>query len=176
MWPTQLDFIFDEQIYHQVIRERIPAAKIFVWIATADIKNLHVHQGKKMVPFLKILSELMRRNIHIRLIHAKEPGISFRKDFDRFPLLFNMERLFCPRVHFKTVVVDGNFAYLGSANLTGAGMGAKSKKRRNFENGIITEEQILVSKIMDQFDGLWIGKHCPTCDRTDYCDSHKDMN
>ena len=41
-----------------------------------------------------------------------------------------VERILCPRVHFKSVIVDGRFAYSGSANLTGAGMGAKSKEKR----------------------------------------------
>ena len=31
-----------------------------------------------------------------------------------------MERMLCPRVHFKCVIVDGVKAYFGSANLTGA--------------------------------------------------------
>ena len=31
----------------------------------------------------------------------------------------------CPRVHLKTVVVDGSWMYLGSANLTGAGLEAQ---------------------------------------------------
>ena len=29
----------------------------------------------------------------------------------------------CPRVHLKTIIVDGEQLYLGSANLTGAGLG-----------------------------------------------------
>jgi hypothetical protein len=31
-----------------------------------------------------------------------------------------MERMLCPRVHFKCVIVGGVKAYFGSANLTGA--------------------------------------------------------
>lgn len=31
-------------------------------------------------------------------------------------------------------------AYIGSANLTGAGIGMKSAQRRNFEAGILTNE------------------------------------
>lgn len=33
--------------------------------------------------------------------------------------------ILCPRVHFKSVIVDGRFVFSGSANLTDAGMGAK---------------------------------------------------
>jgi len=100
----------------------------------------------------------------------------FREDFDRYPELFSgMERLLCPRIHFKTVVVDGRFAYSGSANMTGAGMGAKSVRKRNFEAGFITTEPKLVKQIMTQFDDLWMGKHCPACGRKDYCPDYKDL-
>ncbi len=59
-----------------------------------------------------------------------------------------LERLLSPRVHFKAVVVDGTFAYSGSANLTGAGMGAKSENRRNFEVGFITSAQPLSIRLL----------------------------
>ena len=38
-----------------------------------------------------------------------------------------MERALCPRVHFKIIVFDFKTAYVGSANLTGAGLGMKGK-------------------------------------------------
>ena len=43
-----------------------------------------------------------------------------------------LELRLCPRVHLKAVVVDGELLYVGSANWTGAGLGVKSSKRRNF--------------------------------------------
>ena len=46
-------------------------------------------------------------------------------------------------------MVDGVKAYFGSANLTGAGMGAKSKKKRNFENGILTDDPALVEPLVE---------------------------
>ena len=40
---------------------------------------------------------------------------------------------------------------------------------RNFEAGILTDEPEIVAKAMDQFDEVWIGKHCKTCKRKDFC-------
>jgi len=86
-----------------------------------------------------------------------------------------MERILCPRVHIKAVVVDGSFAYTGSANLTGAGMGAKSETRRNFESGIITGDRRIIEKIMEQFDSIWRGEHCQQCQRKKFCADYKDI-
>jgi phosphatidylserine/phosphatidylglycerophosphate/cardiolipin synthase-like enzyme len=170
------EFITDRQIYERVLQEQVTKATDFVWIGTSDIKDLHVDSKGKMVPFLKVLSSLIKDHVSVRLIHAKEPGKAFREDFDRYPnLISGMERLLCPRVHFKCVVVDGRFAYTGSANLTGAGMGAKSPKRRNFESGIITTDTNFIESIMDQFDAVWMGQFCPDCQRKQYCADYKDI-
>ncbi|MBN1437315.1 MAG: phospholipase D family protein [Sedimentisphaerales bacterium] len=174
-----LEFITDRQIYDQVIVERLPAAKEFVWLATADLKDLYVDKPKRrnMVPLLEVLSDLIDNHVAIRLLHAKEPGPAFRRDFDRYPsLLTGLERILCPRVHFKSVIVDGRFAYSGSANLTGAGMGAKNANRRNFEAGFITTDLELIEPIMEQFDSVWRGEHCPGCRRKEFCADYKDMN
>lgn len=163
-------FISNREIYEEVIQGMILEANDYIWIATADIKDLHVHKGKRMVPFLEVLSDLIEDKISIRLIHAKEPGPNFRKDFDRYPNVVNgLERMLCPRVHFKCVIVDGKKAYSGSANLTGAGMGAKSNNRRNFESGFLTSEPKLVKQIMNQFDSVWMGEPCEPCGRRKYC-------
>jgi phosphatidylserine/phosphatidylglycerophosphate/cardiolipin synthase-like enzyme len=170
------EFITNRAIYEKVILERIPKAKKFLWIATSDLKDLHVKKRKKFVPFLEIISDLIKKKTGVRLIHAKEPGPMFRKDFDRYPnLIEGLERLLCPRMHFKSVIVDGTFAYTGSANLTGAGMGAKGVNKRNFESGIVTTDQKLIKKIMNQFDNLWMGKPCEKCQRKKYCAEHEDM-
>lgn len=164
------EFVTDRAIYERVIQEMVVQAEQFVWIATADVKDLHVKRGGRMVPFLAVLSELVEQGIEVRLLHAKEPGPNFRADFDRFPsLIHGLERMLCPRVHFKSVIVDGQRAYAGSANLTGAGMGAKSIHRRNFEGGILTDDPRMVEPIMDQFDQVWIGSHCEPCGRKAHC-------
>ena len=166
--PTE--FVSNKEIYDRVIQEMVIEADKFVWIATADIKDMYVKRGNKMAPFLSVLSDMIEKGISVRLLHAKEPGPNFRKDFDRYPpLIEGLERMLCPRVHFKCVIVDGKRAYSGSANLTGAGMGAKNENRRNFESGILTDEQAMVRSIMNQFDTVWMGGHCEPCARKKYC-------
>jgi phosphatidylserine/phosphatidylglycerophosphate/cardiolipin synthase-like enzyme len=172
----EMQFITNHLIYDTVIAGRVPGARKFVWLATSGLKDLYVHNGRCMVPFLEILADLAQSGVSLRLIHAGEPGPAFRKDFDRHPSLINgLERILCPRVHFKCVVVDGTFAYTGSANLTGAGMGAKSRQRRNFESGITTTDPGLIAQIMEQFDTIWMGKECGACGRKRFCADYRDL-
>ena len=171
-----LEFITDRDIYEKVICGPLMEAQRFVWIATSDLKDLYVEKHGRMVPFLEILSDLSGRHVEIRLLHAKEPGKAFREDFDKYHNLINgVERILCPRVHLKTVIVDGEFAYSGSANLTGAGMGAKSENKRNFESGIITDDGEIIVRIMDQFDNIWRGNYCSQCGRKGFCADYKDI-
>lgn len=157
-------------IYTKVIETLVPQSKQRLWIATADIKDMYVNSNGVMVPFLRVLANLITQGVEIRLIHAKEPGQPFREDFDKYPVLHKyLERVLCPRVHFKCIIIDGKIAYLGSANLTGSGMGAKSENRRNFENGILTSEQTLIEPLSEQFDLIWQGANCTKCGRKQFC-------
>lgn len=126
--------------------------------------------GNASEPFLALIAKLLKRGVEIRLIHAKEPGPAFREDFDRYSILrTGLERMLCPRVHFKMLIFDFDTAYIGSANLTGAGIGMKSSNRRNFEAGILTNESALVEAAAEQFDSVWRGEHCIRCGRRQYC-------
>ncbi len=72
-------------------------------------------------------------------------------------------------MHMKAFIVDGQTAYIGSANLTGAGIGAKSPKRRNFEAGILTDDQATIEALMEELDRLYLGEHCGDCGRREHC-------
>lgn len=164
-----IEYISGTGHYNEVLA-RVANVKQSLWIGTADIKDLHVKVGDTTKPFLAVIALLIRRGVEVRLIHAKEPGPNFREDFDKYPVLYDrLERVLCPRVHFKMLVFDCKEVYIGSANLTGAGIGMKSSDKRNFEAGILTDDPQIVEQAMQQFDDVWIGKHCKTCKRKDYC-------
>ena len=160
-----IKYIADE---HSALRDACPSknhykevlslvgkVKQTVWIGTADIKDLYVDDK----PFLALLAGLLKKGVEVRLIHAKEPGTAWREDHEKHPILYDgMERVLCPRVHFKLIIIDSTIAYVGSANLTGAGMGMKSPRKRNFEAGILTDDPEMLDAAIEQFDNVWIGR------------------
>ena len=165
----EFQYIANEVHYEQVI-ERIKTVKKTLWIGTADIKDLYVKYGRGTKPLLEVLSDLAKSGVEIRLIHAKEPSPAFREDFDKYPALIEgMERVLCPRVHFKIIVFDLKAAYVGSANLTGAGLGMKGENTRNFEAGILSTNRDFVKNAAEQFDNVWMGAHCKGCRRKKFC-------
>ncbi len=164
-----IEYISGIDHYSKVI-SKVANVKKSLWIGTADIKDLHVKSANSSEPFLGVLAKLLKRGVEIRLIHAKEPGPAFRVDFDKFPILkSDLERMLCPRVHFKMIIFDFESVYIGSANLTGAGIGMKSNNRRNFEVGILTNEISLVESAIEEFDSVWRGAHCGKCGRKQFC-------
>ncbi len=164
-----LQYISNSAHYKDVLL-RVKSVKHTLWIGTADIKDVYIEAGKEKMPFLALIAQLIKRGVEVRLIHAKEPGPNFREDFDKYPVLFDrMERVLCPRVHFKMIVFDCKEVYIGSANLTGAGIGMKAETTRNFEAGILTDMPEIVEQAMNQFDEVWMGKMCKTCKRRKFC-------
>ena len=162
-------YIGDREHYTEVM-SRCDKVKHDLWIGTADLKDLYVGNGKNVVPFLSVIDKLLKRGVEVRLLHAKEPGDNFRADFDKYPGLWTkLERKLCPRVHFKIMIFDCVTAYIGSANLTGAGIGMKGDSNRNFEAGILTDEPSLVDAAAAHLDSVWRGTYCSKCKRKDFC-------
>lgn len=164
--------LLNRDIYLEVIQERLPNAKQYVWIVTADIKDMYVEYDSGFVPLLQLLSDLVEDGVAIRLIHAKEPGPRFREDFDRFDALINnelFERILCPRVHTKAIIIDGREAFVGSPNLTGAGLGSKHEDKRNFEAGFLFDDPQSIKELSDWVDELYLGDYCHSCRRREYC-------
>ena len=134
-----IKYIADENHYKEVLL-LVSKTKRTVWIGTADIKDLYIDDK----PFLAILAALLKKGVEVRLIHAKEPETAWREDHEKHPILYDgMERVLCPRVHFKLIIIDSSVAYVGSANLTGAGMGMKSLRKRHSTSGRFAQQRTL---------------------------------
>jgi phosphatidylserine/phosphatidylglycerophosphate/cardiolipin synthase-like enzyme len=174
--------------HYQHVVEAVLAAERSVWIATANLKELMVEDarakpgkrrtmarggrgGRSFGSVLARFEEMVGRGVEIRLLHAGEPSRPFRQELGRRKGLrnpgFEMRR--CPRVHFKMVVVDGARVYLGSANWTGAGLGAKGEGRRNFELGFCSRDDLLLDEAQGLFDQVWRGRPCKGCKLRGVC-------
>ena len=98
---NQFQFIEDAEHY-EVLVSLFKKAKRTLWIGTTDIKDLYIKQGIRAVPMLKLIEDIIKGSVEVRLIHTKEPRANFKTDFDKYPLLkTQFERVLCPRVHFK---------------------------------------------------------------------------
>jgi phosphatidylserine/phosphatidylglycerophosphate/cardiolipin synthase-like enzyme len=178
--PLRLDatFLTGRALYDEVIRDGILEAKRSIWIATANVKELHVEPARSLRPgrapyrsIVEIFAERARAGVEIRLLYAELPSRRFRAAFDRRKRLIkgDIALKHCPRQHLKAVIVDGEKLYLGSANLTGAGLGVKGEDRRNFEIGFVTGDYQLLDWVQTLYQELWDGVPCATCGLREVC-------
>lgn len=153
------------ELHHVVIEEHLLLARSQVWIATADLKDMHVRSGRRFKPVLDLFDTMAERGVNFRIIHSAMPSKYFRDTLETCPRLVEgaLELQICPRSHWKIVIVDSVFAYCGSANFTGAGLGAKSADKRNLEIGVVSSDQQWVRRLENLFDQFWIGEYCDTC-------------
>ena len=92
---------------------------------------MHIPGRPRFKPILEIFNQMAGWGVSFRIVHSDMPSRPFRATLERFSRLYSgaLELQICPRCHWKMVIVDGLFGYLGSANFTGAGLGAKSEKK-----------------------------------------------
>src|SRR5688500_7680141 len=170
--------------YEAVVQAAMNAERS-VWIATANLKELMVEDGRAQPgrrrtmskgasayrSVLGVFADLVRAGVDIRLLHASPPSRPFRQELQRQPTLRGRPRVgagsfemrACARVHAKLVIIDGAVVYLGSANWTGAGLGAKGEGRRNFELGLLSRDDLLLDEVQSYYDTLWRGTPCTKC-------------
>jgi phosphatidylserine/phosphatidylglycerophosphate/cardiolipin synthase-like enzyme len=168
--PGQAELVVDGQHFYRVVRDGILKAKVSLDIATADFKAMLVPEpgSTRAHSIVEVLRRLALRGVEIRLLHSGTPSSAALREL-KSALPKNLVIRRCPRLHFKTVIVDCRGMYLGSANLTGAGLGGKMDGKRNFELGIWTQSPPLIDAVLDQFNGLWEGRRCTACRRKDIC-------
>lgn len=167
----QVELIADQHHFQRVVLEGMLRAQVSLDISTADFKAMLVpaRGGSRRAPsIIEHFIKLADRGVEVRLLHAGVPsGAALRELKKRMPPRMVIRR--CPRLHAKAVIVDAAAMYLGSANLTGAGLGAKGDDKRNFELGIWTRSPALIDDVLQHFNALWEGERCRTCRRKDVC-------
>jgi len=167
----EAELLTKDELYARVVQERLARARESVLVATANVKAMLVEVDGRFRPVADLFAALARKGVSVRILHAELPSRPFRAAFDKHERLLRegdaggarLELKQCPRVHFKAVLIDGAWVYLGSANLTGAGLGAKHGETRNFELGFITEDFDTIDRVSSLFEAIWSGAECARC-------------
>jgi phosphatidylserine/phosphatidylglycerophosphate/cardiolipin synthase-like enzyme len=165
--------VADAEHYTELVLKVIAGARVSLWIATANVKEMRIEApigtraraSGRFMSILETLDDLAARGVEMRLLHAAVPSRPFRAELARRKRLARggLAMRQCPRVHLKLIAVDGRLLYLGSANFTGAGLGAKAEGRRNFEMGLLTDDEVWLDAAQARFDRIWSGRECKGC-------------
>lgn len=175
--------IVDEQHHDDVLQRYAAHAKVSLWIATANLKELRTEApiGTRArargtyISFVDTLDTLVSRGVDVRILHGALPSRPFAQAFASCKHLGPSALHHCPRVHAKLIIVDGTWLYLGSANFTGAGLGAKNEGRRNFEVGLLTDSVGMLDDAQAYFDRIYRGKACTGCKLRTVCPKPLDL-
>jgi len=172
---TQL--ITNKNHYEEVV-ERICSSKFSIRIMTANFKRFRLEHTEEQAmfygtPFIERLMEKAVQGVSVQII-CSMPSQSFTKEWMEYFQQMNNPKLFeykfCERNHAKVFIVDDKLAYVGSANVTRAGLRQDTSSQQNFEAGILTEDLELVSSIKDFFSEIWNSNWCSECRIDDNCD------
>ena len=165
---VNLELIADGAHYQRLVQKVMCEARFSLWIATATLKDTRIEQ--EFLSYRSIVENfdnMANRGCEIRILYGSEPSKGFQNSLQQHnPKVFLR---YCPRVHSKIVLVDGYQLYLGSANLTGAGLGAKASHRRNFELGIFTRHLPLIREVREYFETIWDRRTCQDCCQLSLC-------
>lgn len=169
--PTTL--ISDREHYEFLIGN-IRKAKRSVLLSTANVKRFSIGETEAKASsesFLDILDSLANSGVDIRII-CSSPSRGFLEEMEGHEDLMNNPHFTfktCRRCHMKMVIIDSEIIYIGSANITAAGMGPRIDTRRNFEAGMISSDNNLVEQGIDIFEEGWSKKRCSSCYYKDEC-------
>lgn len=175
----------EDRAHYDVVLRALTRAQHSVWIATANLKDVRLEAPigsvarakRRFISITEYFAGLLANRVELRVLLATTPSGPFRASLARRRSLPKPSEWLrqCPRVHLKLLVVDGAELYLGSANLTGAGLGAKADARRNFELGVTTTDHVLIDAAQRRFDKIWTGGECKGCQVRRLCPAPLDQ-
>ncbi len=150
--------------FEHIVQNGFMKAREHIWFTSAKTTDFMIPnlRTKEAMQFSQRLYQLARRGIKIKFILS--PKEAEKNFYQKLKDVENIEFRFCYDIHMKVVLVDSTWLYFGSANLTGAGLGSRSRKgRNNFEMGTITVNPSAISEVENLFEDIWNGKHCQGC-------------
>lgn len=153
-----ISYIADDEHYTEVIR-RMTEVKHDLKIATANLKNNVQIESEDEVDSLRpcdFFLSLVERGVHVQIVcmkpfsfywYAKEKCPELL-EHPLFELRYNWHN------HMKIFFFDNEIAYLGSANITGAAIGKRKIKTRNYEAGVLLKGPMMQVP-MRHFEKSW---------------------
>jgi excisionase family DNA binding protein len=173
--------LITENFFHEVIK-RACTAESSIKIMTADFNLLRLEPTKKQgnkygdgTPFFDFLIKKANEGVSVEIITA-EKYEGFQDDVERAYCNTPSQCFsvwFCIRNHAKVVIIDDKFAYVGSANMTRAGLGQPHCSPGNFEVGVMTEDPEIIASLNERFTDIKKYKFCDDCHRQKDCIEYK---
>jgi len=160
-YPLHFDTSFSER--NEVILDLMLKSEREILIAGAKINNFKFRvEEKKLISLLGLLLYLsIEKDIKIYILST--PNFEKTKLAIKLKSSPNIELRSCARNHLKVLIIDRKYAYFGSANFTGGGMGARGKNKINFEVCMYTNNRNIIDKLYRLIIDIWNGRYCHSC-------------
>lgn len=153
-----VSYVADEEHYTQVFK-RMTEVKRCLKIATGDLKNFNVtiecdDGEEEKLRLCDFFLSLVERGVQVQVVCMKPFGFYLYAKENCPQLLENplFELRYNGRNHMKVFVFDDECAYFGSANITSAAIGKRTK--RNYEAGMLVWGPMIEAP-MRHFEKSW---------------------
>ena len=153
-----ISFVADEEHY-SIVFKKMTEVQCILRIATANLKNFNVYiesKGKKQ-QLREFFLYLVERGVHVQVVCMKPFGF-YNYTMEICPQLLDnplFELRYNENNHMKVFIFDDEYAYIGSANITGAAIGKRASGNRNHEAGILLCRDDLIEAPLNHFDKVW---------------------
>jgi len=153
-------YVADEEHYTEVFA-RMNQVKHSLKLTSADLKKFNVYFEKDAkedpIKFSDFLLILLNRGVKVQIVCMSPFGF-FDYCRENLPDLIDHPGLDLRQndsIHMKVFIFDDECAYIGSANLTGAAIGRRSKNNRNHEAGILAQNNDVFESAVAHFNRVW---------------------
>ncbi len=153
-------FVADREHYTKVFK-KMTEVKKSLKIATADLKNFNVYfedeDTNEPLRLCDFFLSLVERGVRIEVVSMKPLGF-FNYTKENCPQLLKnplFELRLCENNHMKVFIFDDEYAYIGSANMTGAAIGKRANGKRNHEAGMLVWGPNIIQAPLQHFETVW---------------------